>query len=312
MPEFAFVFPGQGSQKLGMLSELASAHPLIERTFEEASGLVGEDLWEIAQRDGGNTLDQTRITQPVLLTASVAVMRLWEALGGAGPSVAAGHSVGEYAALVCAGVLDFADAVRVVHRRGHLMQEAAPEGTGRMAAIVGLDDGRVRAICERAGQGQVVSPANLNSPGQTVIAGHVEAVDRAVALCRDAGAKRALPLKVSVPSHCALMRPAAEKLAAALADVPFSAPRIDVVQNVDGAVCRDPDRIRRHMTEQLHRPVLWMDCVRTIARTGARAVVEIGPGKVLCGLVRRIDPELPCYGSEDQAGLDAAMAAAAA
>lgn len=312
MPDFAFVFPGQGSQRLGMLSELASAHPLIERTFEEASGLVGEDLWEIAQRDGGNTLDQTRITQPVLLTASVAVMRLWEALGGAEPSVAAGHSVGEYAALVCAGVLEFADAVRVVHRRGLFMQEAAPEGTGRMAAIVGLDDGRVREVCERAGQGQVVSPANLNSPGQTVIAGHADAVDRAVALCREAGAKRALPLKVSVPSHCALMRPAAERLAAALEAVPFSAPRIDIVQNVDAGICGDPERIRRNMTEQLYRPVLWMDCVRTIARAGARVVVEIGPGKVLCGLVRRIDPDLPCHGSEDQAGLDAALAAAAA
>ncbi len=308
MQKFGFVFPGQGSQKLGMLSELAANSSIITDTFVEASAAIGEDLWEICQHDSDNNLDQTEITQPVLLTASVAIMRLWQERGGASPSILAGHSLGEYSALVCAGVIDFADAVRVVHQRGMYMQSAVPTGSGKMAAIVGLENYQINEICDEAEELGVVSAANFNSPGQTVIAGEAHAVERAIELCKEAGAKRALPLNVSVPSHCELMRPAAERLEAALTDIALSRPKVPVVQNVNADITEDPEAIKQNLIKQLYAPVLWVDCVQVIAKAGVSHLVEIGPGKVLCGLIKRIDSELVCSGSDDQAALDSALA----
>jgi [acyl-carrier-protein] S-malonyltransferase len=237
MTQFAFVFPGQGSQTVGMLSDMAAAYPVIEETFREASAALGYDLWALAAGPGGRT-EQNLADAAALLTASVALYRVWQQQGGKAPALLAGHSLGEYSALVCAGVIDFADAVRLVELRGKFMQEAVPEGTGAMSAIIGLDDAAIAKACEESAEGQVVSPVNFNSPGQVVIAGHKEAVERAGAACKAAGAKRALPLPVSVPSHCALMKPAAEKLAVELQKITFNAPTIPVVNNVDVKVKR--------------------------------------------------------------------------
>ncbi len=308
MSKFGFVFPGQGSQKLGMLAELAGAHPIIEQTFAEASAVLSQDLWEIAQHDSGNILDQTHITQPVLLTASYAIWRLWHQLGAPSPALLAGHSLGEYSALVCAGALEFADAVKLVHARGQFMQSAVPAGTGKMAAIVGLENYQINEICDEAEEHQTVSAANFNSPGQTVIAGDAEAVDRAIVLCKEAGAKRALPLNVSVPSHCELMRPAAQQLAEVLNSVSVSAPQIGVVQNVNAEIASDPEQIKENLIKQLYAPVLWVDCVRVMHKTGLGKIVECGPGRVLCGLIKRIESELQCCGSDDLGSLESARA----
>ncbi len=308
MPKFGFVFPGQGSQKLGMLSDLAGSNRIIEETFAEASSVLGMDLWQICQHDGGNNLDQTSITQPVLLASSIAVYRLWEQCGGAAPAILAGHSLGEYSALVCAGALEFQDAVSVVHQRGRFMQSAVAEGAGKMAAIVGLENYQINEICDEAEAIGVVSAANFNSPGQTVIAGESAAVDRAIELCKEAGAKRALPLKVSVPSHCELMRPAAERLSAVLDEIRVSTPQIPVIQNVNAELSTTAQDIRANLVKQLYAPVLWVDCVQVISEAGISHLVECGPGKVLCGLIRRIDSEIACFGSEDQAALDSALA----
>lgn len=308
MQKFGFVFSGQGSQKLGMLSGLAGDHAIIEKTFAEASEVLQKDLWEIAQHDAANTLDQTEITQPVLVTAAVAIWRLWNQQQGSKPSILAGHSLGEYSALVCGGVLDFADTINIVHRRGQLMQSAVPAGRGKMAAIVGLENYQIHEICDEAEERQVVSAANFNSPGQTVIAGNTEAVERALVLCKEAGAKRVLPLNVSVPSHCALMRPAAKKLEQDLARVKFSPASIPVVQNASAEIGEDPELIKLNLIKQLYSPVLWVDSVRLMYKEGITKLVECGPGKVLCGLIKRIEPEIVCFGSDDVQSIDSAIA----
>jgi len=299
MRKFGFVFPGQGSQKLGMLADLAAQYPVVQNTFIEASQAIGIDLWEICQHDPDNILDQTHITQPVLLTASVAIWRLWSSKALSLPSIMAGHSLGEYSALVCADVLEFADAVRLVNKRGEYMQQAVPAGTGAMAAIVGLEDYQIHDICQQSAAGQVVSAANFNSPGQTVIAGDADAVQRAMEACKAAGAKRALPLKVSVPSHCALMKPAAERLAADLEVIDFRAASIPVVQNVNAEIATEAASIKQNLLSQLSEPVLWVDSIRLIHQGGIKMLVECGPGKVLCGLIKRIESDINCFGSDD-------------
>lgn len=312
MHKFGFVFPGQGSQKLGMLGDLANDYSLITDTFSEASDVLGIDLWEIAQHDSQNNLDQTHITQPVLLTASVAIWRLWQQRTSVRPSILAGHSLGEYSALVCADVFSLADAVSIVHQRGQFMQAAVPVGVGKMAAIVGLENYKIHEICDEAEKGEIVSAANFNSPGQTVIAGDANAVDRAIVLCKEAGAKRALPLNVSVPSHCALMKPAALELERILDQIEFALPSIAVVQNVNGELGRTPEEIKSNLIKQLYAPVLWVDCVQVISKSGIQKLVECGPGKVLSGLIRRIDSDISCFASDDPASLDSAIGEMAA
>ncbi|WP_442113173.1 ACP S-malonyltransferase [Pseudomonas sp. NUPR-001] len=283
----AFVFPGQGSQSLGMLAELGAQYPLIIDTFREASEALGYDLWALTQNGPEEQLNQTDKTQPAILTASIALWRLWLAEGGARPAFVSGHSLGEYSALVAAGSLTLADAVKLVKRRGELMQEAVPAGQGAMAAILGLDDADVVAICAEAAQGDVVSAVNFNSPGQVVIAGAKAAVERAMEACKAKGAKRALPLPVSVPSHCELMRPAAERFAESVNAIDWEAPQIPVVQNVSAGVAADLDTLKRDLLEQLYKPVRWVECVQTLAANGALQLVECGPGKVLAGLNKR-------------------------
>ena len=307
MSTFGFVFPGQGSQKLGMLGDLAEIHPSIKATFDLASEVLQRDAWEIAQIDAENLLDRTDITQPLLLAASVAIWRAWQEAGGKAPSILAGHSLGEYSALVCAEVITLKDALRLVNRRGLYMQNAVPPGTGKMAAIVGLDDEAIFAACKEAAQAEIVSPANFNSQGQTVIAGHSAAVERAMVACKEAGAKRTLPLNVSVPSHCELMRPAAEELALDLEAITFSTPKIAVVQNSTAEIVSDPQQIKTNLISQLYLPVQWVDSVRVMASNGVQKVVECGPGKVLCGLIKRIDKDLVCMGSEEPLDFDTAI-----
>ncbi|MNZ52103.1 Malonyl CoA-acyl carrier protein transacylase [compost metagenome] len=283
----AFVFPGQGSQSLGMLAELGAQYPLVIDTFREASEALGYDLWALTQQGPEEQLNQTDKTQPAILTASIALWRLWLAEGGARPAFVSGHSLGEYSALVAAGSLSLGDAVKLVKRRGELMQEAVPAGQGAMAAILGLDDAVVVGICAEAAQGEVVSAVNFNSPGQVVVAGAKAAVGRAMEACKAAGAKRALPLPVSVPSHCELMRPAAERFAESVNAIDWQAPQIPLVQNVSAAVAADLDTLKRDLLEQLYKPVRWVECVQTLAANGAVQLVECGPGKVLAGLNKR-------------------------
>ncbi|CAI1686395.1 ACP S-malonyltransferase [Serratia entomophila] len=307
MTQFAFVFPGQGSQALGMLAELAAQFPSVEETFGEASVALGYDLWQLVQQGPAEELNKTWQTQPALLAASVAIFRVWQQQGGKAPALMAGHSLGEYSALVCAGVLDFKAAIRLVELRGKLMQEAVPEGTGAMYAIIGLDNAAIAKACEESAQGQVVSPVNFNSPGQVVIAGNKEAVERAGAACKAAGAKRAMPLPVSVPSHCALMKPAADKLAVALQDVTFSVPQVPVVNNVDVRTETDPEAIRSALVRQLYSPVRWTESVEFIAAQGVTSLLEVGPGKVLTGLTKRIVDTLTAAAVNDPASLSAAL-----
>lgn len=305
MAKFAMVFPGQVS-KLGMLAELAAQYPVVTETFAEASEALGYDLWALVQNGPAEELNQTHRTQPALLTASVAIWRVWQQEGSEQPAVFAGHSLGEYSALVCAGVIDFKEAVKLVELRGQLMQEAVPAGTGAMSAIIGLDNDAIAKACEAAAQGEVVSPVNFNSPGQVVIAGAKDAVERANVLCKEAGAKRALPLPVSVPSHCALMKPAAEKLAVALDNLEFSAPAFPVINNVDVVEATDPAAIKDALVRQLYSPVRWTETVEKMAADGVEKLIEMGPGKVLTGLTKRISKGLDSVAVNDPATFDAA------
>lgn len=307
MTQFAMVFPGQGSQTVGMLASLAAENPVIEQTFQEASDALGYNLWALTQNGPAEELNKTWQTQPALLAASVAIWRLWQQKGGKTPVLLAGHSLGEYSALVCADVIDFADAVRLVELRGKLMQDAVPEGTGAMSAIIGLDDAAIAKACAESAQGEVVSPVNFNSPGQVVIAGNKDAVERAGAACKAAGAKRALPLPVSVPSHCALMKPAADKLAIALEEIVFNVPKIPVVNNVDVKCETSPEAIRSALVRQLYSPVQWTRSVEFIATQGAERLLEVGPGKVLTGLTKRIVDSLTATAINEPASLSAAL-----
>ncbi|WP_086480480.1 ACP S-malonyltransferase [Oceanospirillum sanctuarii] len=299
----AFVFPGQGSQAVGMLSELADRYAVVRTTFEEASQILGYDLWQLVQEGPAETLNQTDKTQPAILTASVAIWRVWQELEGPRPAMVSGHSLGEYSALVCAGAMGFADAVRLVKLRGEFMQQAVPEGTGAMAAILGLADEKVEEACLAAADGDVVAPVNYNCPGQVVIAGSTAAVERAGAKCQELGAKRVVPLPVSVPSHCELMKPAAELLAAELEKITIEEPRIPVVQNVDGKPHSNVDTIRENLLAQLYSPVRWVSCVEHMVEQGVDTTVECGPGKVLAGLNKKIQRSLKVLAVNDPESL---------
>ncbi|KFZ29669.1 malonyl CoA-ACP transacylase [Pseudidiomarina atlantica] len=288
----AYVFPGQGSQAVGMLADVAASYPQVEATFAEASAVLGYDLWELVQAGPAEKLNETHRTQPALLAASVALYRVLEAQGVVAPEWMAGHSLGEYSALVCSGCMEFTDAVALVAKRGEFMQQAVPAGVGAMAAIIGLDDALVEEACAAAAGDQVVSAVNYNSPGQVVIAGHAEAVQRAGDACKERGAKRALPLPVSVPSHCALMQPAAQQLAVELGKITLRTPNIPVVNNVDVKEERDSDAIRDALVRQLYSPVRWTETVQHLVKQGVTEIYEIGPGKVLTGLNKRIDKSL--------------------
>ncbi|HFQ5198520.1 TPA: ACP S-malonyltransferase [Vibrio vulnificus] len=305
MSKFAIVFPGQGSQAVGMLADLGEQYEIVKQTFAQASEALGYDLWALVQNGPAEDLNQTFRTQPALLASSVAIWRVWQELGLAQPENLAGHSLGEYSALVCAGVIDFQEAIKLVELRGQLMQEAVPAGTGAMFAIIGLDDEAIAKACEEAAQGDVVSPVNFNSPGQVVIAGSKDAVERAGALCKEAGAKRALPLPVSVPSHCALMQPAAEKLAVALESIEFKAPQLPVINNVDVVAETDPAKIKDALVRQLYSPVRWTESVELMSSQGVEKLLEMGPGKVLTGLTKRIVKSLEAAAVNDVASLDA-------
>ncbi|TCT15115.1 [acyl-carrier-protein] S-malonyltransferase [Bibersteinia trehalosi] len=308
MSKFAMVFPGQGSQAVGMLADLAPLYPVVEETFQQASQVLGYDLWDLVQNGTAEDLGQTHRTQPALLAASVALFRIWQQkFPEQKPSVMAGHSLGEYSALVCAGVLDFQDAIKLVELRGNAMQEAVPAGSGAMYAIIGLDNEGIIKACEQAASetGEVVSAVNFNSPGQVVIAGTKTAAERAGALCKEAGAKRALPLAVSVPSHCALMKPAADKLAEALVSLTLNAPQIPVINNVDVQEETNPANIRLALVRQLYSPVRWTETVEKMAKEGITTLYEIGPGKVLTGLTSRIMKELNAKAVNDVASFDA-------
>lgn len=284
----AFLFPGQGSQHAGMGKDLADNFPLAKQVFEEANDALGFDLAKVCYNGPEEELKLTAITQPAILTTSVAALRVLQTETGLSPDFAAGHSLGEYSALVCAGALTFADAVRTVRQRGTFMQEAVPVGTGSMAAILGLDPESLDAVCREAAQDQVVSPANFNSPGQVVIAGHSEAVNRAIELAKEKGAKRAMPLPVSAPFHCSLMVPAGERLADVLAGIPVSDLSIPVVTNVEASPNRDAARVRDLLVRQVSAPVRWEETIGTMVQLGMDRCVEIGPGKVLSGLVKRM------------------------
>ena len=306
MSKFAIVFPGQGSQSVGMLAELAEQFPIVQETFAEASEALGYDLWALVQNGPAESLNETYRTQPALLTSSVAIWRVWQQQGCAQPEVLAGHSLGEYSALVCAGVISFKDAVKLVELRGQLMQKAVPAGVGAMSAIIGLDNESIAKACVEAAEGQVVSPVNFNSPGQVVIAGNKEAVERANILCKAAGAKRALPLPVSVPSHCQLMKPAADELAIALESITFNTPILPVINNADVETEVDPESIKFALVKQLYNPVRWTETVERMAEEGISLLIEMGPGKVLTGLTKRIDKSLDSIVVNDSATLNAA------
>ena len=295
----AFVFPGQGSQKIGMLADLTAEFPLVGEVFAEASEALGYDMWHLIQHGEQDDINLTEKTQPILLTASVAIWRLWRQCGGARPALMAGHSLGEFTALVCAGALNFTDAVKLVRARGQFMQTAVPVGEGAMAAIIGLDDELINHICEEVAQGECVQAVNYNAPGQVVIAGKTAAVERAVEKLKQAGAKRALPLPVSAPFHTDLMRPAGDKLASELAGITIHKPVIPVVHNVHAQTESDPEKIRQLLTEQIYSPVKWVACVQTMVEAGVQNTVECGPGKVLSGLNKRIHKPLTCYSIEE-------------
>ncbi|MBU0911719.1 MAG: ACP S-malonyltransferase [Gammaproteobacteria bacterium] len=306
--KLALVFPGQGSQSVGMLAELHAEFATVRDTFAEASAALGYDLWALVANGPDTALNETHRTQPALLVASVAVYRVWLEQGGATPAYLAGHSLGEYSALVCAGVLNLADAVKLVEKRGQYMQLAVPAGTGAMSAIIGLDDALIAKACAEAAQGEVVSPVNFNSPGQVVIAGNKAAVERANELCKAAGAKRALPLPVSVPSHCALMKPAADKLADDLNSISFHTAVIPVVNNVDVSAAADAAAIKDALVRQLYSPVRWTESIEFLAAQGVDTVIELGAGKVLSGLIKRINKELNTASVTDVASLKDALA----
>ncbi|WP_046005928.1 ACP S-malonyltransferase [Pseudoalteromonas rubra] len=304
--KIALLFPGQGSQSVGMLAELLETSKVVQDTFAEASAALGYDLAKLVLDGPESELNETHRTQPALLTASVAIFRQWQTEQVDAELVLAGHSLGEYSALVCAGVLELSTAVKLVEKRGLYMQQAVPAGTGSMAAIIGLDDETIAKICEEQSEQQVVAPVNFNSPGQVVIAGHKEAVERASEACKEAGAKRALPLAVSVPSHCALMKPAAEQLAADLAEIEFSAPNFPVINNVDVVAQQSGDAIKDALIRQLYSPVRWTETVQQLAKEGITQAYEFGPGKVITGLVKRIDKSVACSAVNDTAAITSA------
>jgi|TARA_B110000240_G_scaffold36289_1_gene39772 [acyl-carrier-protein] S-malonyltransferase len=303
----AFVFPGQGSQKIGMLASLASINTVVLDTFSEASEALGYDLWELVQSGEQEAINLTERTQPILLASSVAIWRLWQEKSGPSPSLLAGHSLGEWSALVCSGVLGFTNALKIVRARGAYMQEAVPLGVGAMAAILGLDDQAVMDACDTARQGEVVDAVNFNAPGQIVIAGSALAVERAIELCKASGAKRVLPLPVSAPFHTSLMHPAAENLADLVNSTVFSTPQIPVIHNVHAQIESNPDAIKTLMLEQIYKPVMWVDCVKALKAQGVEILVECGPGRVLNGLSKRIDRELTSYATDDLASLENAL-----
>lgn len=290
---FAFFFPGQGSQSLNMMNGFDGL-AVVKATFDEASDVLGQDLWAMINGDDAEIIGQTVNTQPLMLAAGVATYRAYLEAGGKEPAVVAGHSLGEYTALVAAGALDFADAVKLVRLRAELMQNAVPQGVGAMAAVLGLEDEQVKAICAEAAQGEVVEAVNFNSPGQVVIAGNAAAVERAMELAKEAGAKRALPLPVSVPSHCSLMKPAAEKLAEALKEVNIREPKIRVVHNADVVSYNDAEKIKDALVRQLYSPVRWTETVNALVDEGITESAECGPGKVLAGLAKRINKAAVC------------------
>lgn len=304
----AFVFPGQGSQSVGMLQELAVAYPEVQRTFNEASSALGYDLWTLVSQGPEERLAQTEITQPAMLTAGVAIWRVWRARGGATPTVMAGHSLGEYSALVCAGALEFAHAVGLVADRARYMQAAVPQGQGAIAAVLGLEDDVVRTICREAADGEVVELVNFNSPAQVVIAGSASAVARALERAKTAGAKRALLLPMSVPAHSSLMKPAAVHLAERLNKVNFQSPGIPVIHNAHLESVAEPAAIREALVRQLASPVRWVDTVQKMAAQGVNVFVECGPGKVLTGLNKRIERAAECLAINDPSTLDQALA----
>lgn len=307
-PSLAFVFPGQGAQAVGMLAELAAVHPTVRATIDEAARGAGVDLWALSQSGPADQLDRTENTQPALLAASVAVWRVWQELGGAQPAQLSGHSLGEYSALVCAGALSLQDAAALVAERGRLMQSAVPAGTGAMAAIIGGDDEQVAAVCAEVAHDQIVAPANFNSPGQLVISGHAEAVDRVLAKLAEMGVKRAIKLAVSVPSHCALMREAADRLGERMAACHWQVPEIPVIQNADACSHATVEEVCRALQRQLYQPVRWTECVHALAAGGATRVAECGPGKVLSGLIKRIDSSLATRAIAAPGEMDAALA----
>ena len=302
---FAFLFPGQGSQSLNMMDGFAA--PIVKETFDEASEALGEDLWAMLKADSAEAINQTINTQPLMLAAGVATYRAWLAAGGATPTHFAGHSLGEYSALVAADALDFDDAVRLVRLRAEAMQSAVPAGEGAMAAVLGLDDAEIVLACAEAAAGDVVSAVNFNAPGQVVIAGSKAAVDRAIAACKARGAKRAMPLPVSVPSHCALMRPAADKLAEALVGISVNVPLVPVIHNADVASYTDPAAIRDALVRQLYSPVRWTETIRLLAAQGVLHQDECGPGKVLAGLNKRIEASVVSFALTNDAALETTL-----
>ncbi len=302
---FAFLFPGQGSQSLNMMDGFAA--PIVKETFDEASEALGEDLWAMLKADSAEAINQTINTQPLMLAAGVATYRAWLAAGGATPTHFAGHSLGEYSALVAADALDFDDAVRLVRLRAEAMQSAVPAGEGAMAAVLGLDDAEIVLACAEAAAGDVVSAVNFNAPGQVVIAGSKAAVDRAIAACKARGAKRAMPLPVSVPSHCALMRPAADKLAEALVGISVNVPLVPVIHNADVASYTDSAAIRDALVRQLYSPVRWTETIRLLAAQGVLHQAECGPGKVLAGLNKRIEASVVSFALTNDAALETTL-----
>jgi [acyl-carrier-protein] S-malonyltransferase len=298
--QLAFVFPGQGSQAVGMLGDLSATYPVIKQTFEEASDALAMDLWQLSQEGPSETLNMTRNTQPVVLTAGVALWRTIQGQLPLSPAYMAGHSLGEYTALVCAGSLDFIEAVKLVEQRANFMQKAVPEGEGAMAAILGLEVGVLIEICASVAQGEVVSAVNINAPGQVVIAGNTSAVNRAIAAAKTQGAKRAMPLPVSVPSHCDLMRTAAESLNQVMDGISFNAPEATVLHNTDVCPHADADGIKQALVKQLYTPVRWTEIVEKLAESGSSIIVECGPGKVLSGLNKRINKELTLLSTGDE------------
>lgn len=310
--KFAFLFPGQGSQKVGMLSAAAQQFEEVAATFEQASDVLGYDLWSLVQNGPQEELNLTEKTQPLLLTASVALWRAWQAKGGASPALLAGHSLGEFSALVCAQVISFEAAVDLVRQRGAFMQSAVPVGVGAMAAIIGLDDKAIDSICEELSSANaVVQAVNFNSPGQVVIAGHADAVNNAIDRCKEAGAKRALPLPVSAPFHTSLMKPAGEQLAKVINEIEFAPPIIPIVHNVTAMPESDPEKLRQLMVEQIYSPVQWTQCIEYVVNQDVAVTVECGPGKVLSGLSRRIHKPLQVLSLEEPESLDAALASLA-
>lgn len=303
MKKFAFVFPGQGSQSVGMLADLAPDYSIIQQTFAQASDALGYDLWALTQMGPAERLNETDKTQPALLAASVALWRIYQASGNPMPELMAGHSLGEYSALVCAEALDFVDAIKLVEKRGQLMQQAVPLGTGAMYAVIGLENDIIGKICQESAQDQVVSPVNYNSPGQVVIAGDKAAVERAAANCKEAGAKMVVALPVSVPSHCALMEPAAKQLQLTLESIPFAPAKIKVINNVDVAVASSEAQMKDALVRQLYNPVRWTETIEAMISMGIEQVYEMGPGKVLTGLTKRINRKLPAKQINDLSGI---------